>query len=122
MRISRARWVRLSLILLASALLCPHWDTGASAQSKDTIAVDSSTAASNFPSDMTFALSASAQGNIAQVDLVYQQASLPTLSVCPADFSQDGDSLTATAKADFATYYVPVGVELTYHWVLTFAD
>ncbi len=122
MRISRARWVRLSLILLASALLCPTWVTVASAQSNDAVAVDSSTAESNFPSDMTFALSASAQGKIAQVDLVYQQASLATLELLPADFSQDGDGLTATAKADFATYYVPVGVDLTYHWVITFAD
>src|SRR6476646_3463317 len=108
MRISRARWVRLSLILLASALLCPTWVTVASAQSNDTVAVDSSTAESNFPRDMTFALSASAQGKIAQVDLVYPQASLATLELLPADFSQYGDGLTATAKADFATYYVPV--------------
>jgi peptidase MA superfamily protein len=122
MLISRARWVRLSLILLASALIVPFWIASASAQSAKSVHVESSTATSNFPSDMTFELSASVSGKIQKVDLVYQESSLETLELLPGDFQQDNDRLTATAKADLATYFVPAGIDLTYHWVVTFAD
>jgi len=122
MHISRARWVRLSLILLASALIFPFWIASAAAQSGTLVSVESSTATSNFPDDMTFELSASVHGKIRKVDLVYQESSLATLELLPGDFQQDNDQLTATAKADLATYYVPAGIDLTYHWVVTFDD
>jgi peptidase MA superfamily protein len=122
MRISRARWVRLSLILLASALIFPFWIASGAAQSGRLVSVESSTATSNFPDDMTFELSASVQGKIRKVDLVYQESSLATLELLPGDFQQDNNQLTATARADLATYYVPAGIDLTYHWVVTFDD
>jgi hypothetical protein len=122
MRISRARWVSLSLILLASALFPPLGPAVAVAQTPLPITVETSTAQSDFPDAMTFALTASIEGEVKHVDLVYQEAHLETLELLPATFEQSDASLTATAKADFSIYYVPAGIDLTYHWVITFAD
>jgi hypothetical protein len=122
MRTSRARWVSLSLILLASALFAPLWPAVAVAQTPVPLAVETSTAQSNFPDAMTFDLKASVEGEVKQVDLVYQEAHLETLELLPATFEQSDSALSATAKADFSIYYVPAGIDLTYHWVITFAD
>jgi hypothetical protein len=122
MRISRARWVSLSLILLASALFAPLVPAVAVAQSPVPITVETSTAQSDFPDAMTFGRTASVEGKVTQVDLVYQEAHQETLELLPATFEQSEATLTATAKADFSIYYVPAGIDLTYHWVITFTD
>jgi hypothetical protein len=37
-------------------------------------------------------------------------------------FTQDDSSIEATAVADFTINFLPVGIELTYHWVVMFDD
>jgi Peptidase MA superfamily len=122
MLISRAKWVRFSLILSVSALLAPFAQPVALAQETSEIVVDSSTAESNFPDDMRFELAATVAGDVERVDLVYEQAHVETYELLPADFEQSGDHVTASAVADFATYFVPAGIDLTFHWVITFGD
>lgn len=122
MPISRARWVRLNLILLISLLILPSFQHRVSAQDLPNVVLESTTADSNFPDDVRFALSASVEDEVKRVDLVYEESGNETLELLPADFDQSGDDLSASATADFATYYVPAGIDLTYHWVITFAD
>ena len=122
MLISRVRWVRLSLILLASALIAPLAPVAAPAQESPQVELISSTAESNFPDDMTFELEATVESEVATVDLVYEQSRLETLQLLPAEFEASEETLSATAVADFSIYFVPAGIDLTYHWVIYFAD
>jgi hypothetical protein len=122
MLISRAKWVRFSLILFLSALFVSIQPPDVIAQDAIDIVVESSTADSNFPDDMRFELAADVDGDVERVDLVYEESRVETLELLPAAFDQSGDDLSASAVADFATYYVPAGIDLTYHWVITFDD
>ena len=122
MLISRAKWVRFSLILFLSAFFVSIQPPRVIAQDAVDIVVESSTADSNFPDDMRFELAADVDGDVERVDLVYEESRVETLELLPAVFEQSGDDLSASAIADFATYYIPAGIDLTYHWVITFDD
>lgn len=122
MRISRARWGKLCLILLISALVLPGIPFSTHAQEQPAVLLHASTADSNFPNDMTFAMSAEVAEAVSHVDLVYQESHNETLELLPATFNQSGNTLTASATANFATYFLPAGIDLTYHWVVTFGD
>jgi hypothetical protein len=122
MHFSRAAWVRLSLILLASLVTQLAQFDATSAQDAPSIVVEDSRAESDFPEGMEFELSASVEDDVKRVDLVYQQASLGTLNLLPAEFEQSGDRLDAEASAELEINFVPVGIDLTYRWVVTFSD
>jgi hypothetical protein len=122
MRFSRAKWVWSNLILLVSLTVYQFQVTDAHAQSANTISVESTTATSDFPDAVDFTLTAIVSNDVAAVDIVYTEASLPTLELIPATFDQADNALTASATSDMATYFVPVGIDLTYHWVVTFTD
>ena len=118
MRISRASLVCLSLLVsLLGGVQFP-----ASAQDSTAVVVEASRARPDFPGDITFELDAAVEGAVLSVDLVYQLANLETMQLLPAEFELDGDDLSAEAVADLETYFLPVGIDLTYHWIITLND
>jgi hypothetical protein len=86
------------------------------------VAVVSSRATPDFPDTIKFELTAEVQRDVALVDLVYLQASLETFQLLPAEHEINGHLVTARASADLATYFLPVGIDLTYHWVITMTN
>jgi hypothetical protein len=122
MPISRARWVRLRLILLASLVPVLTQVQYVRAQDAPDVTVEETTAESDFPEAMKFQLSAAVEGEVERVDLVYQQASLETFNLVPADFEQDGENLEADASAEMAINFVPAGIDLTYRWAIAFSN
>ena len=113
---------QVSLILLASALICPLWIASASAESPTTVSRRVVDGNIRLPERHDFrAFSFGSERRSQKVDLVYQEASLRNAGATARRLPQADDRLTATAKADIATYFVPAGIDLTYHWVVTFA-
>ena len=120
MPISRASLVRLSLLLsLALQLAVAIWVHPAKATAS--VNVVSSQATPDFPNSISFELAAEVDGEVDFVDLVYLQASLETFQLVPAEIMTDDGALTAVATADLAIYFLPAGIDLTYHWVVTMA-
>ena len=119
MRFLRISWVSLSLLVSLAWVGAP---LHGSAQDATPAAVTESSATADFPNGMTFDLRATIDGDVSSVDLVYAQANLETLELITATFTQDGSDLTASADADFTINFLPVGIDLTYHWVITLAD
>ena len=119
MRTLRLSWVSLSLF---SALWAAFGHQAFPALAAPTFVVSDSSATANFPTGMEFTLEGTTEDTVSSVDLVYTQANLETLELVSGDFSQDGDQVKATADADFTINFLPVGIDLTYHWVITFDD
>lgn len=119
MPISRASLVRLSLLL---SLVLQFTTSVAPAAEAALVTVVTSEAAPDFPATITFELTATVEGEVDFVDLVYQPAALETYQLLPAEFEVSGDRVRANASADLATYFLPVGIDLTYHWNLTMTD
>ncbi len=119
MRIFRLSWVSLSL-------LCSLWAANGfqanMALAAPTFTASDSTATADFPTGMSFALAGTADGTVTDVELVYKEANLDILELVTATFTQDGDQIAAQADADFTINFLPVGIDLTYHWVVTFDD
>jgi hypothetical protein len=86
------------------------------------VTVFSSEAHPDFPELITFELSAEIDGEVELIDLVYVQASLETYQLLPAEVETDGRGVQAVAEADLETYFLPAGIDLTFHWVVTMAD
>ena len=121
MRISKASLAKLILLFSFSLpIIATHQQNDASASAK--VNVISSEATPDFPDSITFELMAHVEGELEFVDLVYLQASLETFQLLPAEHEIEGDQVRATAAADFATYFLPVGIDLTYRWVLTMTN
>lgn len=117
------RTLRVSLVSLSLLLsLLGVYRFPASAQSSNVISVDESTATTDFPNDIAFSLSATVEGEVASIDLVYKQANLVALELIKAEYDQAGDEITAAAFADLTVYFLPAGIDVTYHWVLTLDD
>ena len=119
MRISRVKWA--SLLLLVSLFSSLAAVNLAAAQS-DRVEVNSSTATTDFPDAITFELEATVEGVVSSVDLLYQMAALETLQLLPGEFEQDGDSISVAALADLEIAFVPVGIDVTFHWLISFED
>jgi hypothetical protein len=120
MPISRASLARLSL--LASLWLQLVVGFANPVDAAASVTVISSSARPDFPNSISFELSADIEGEVEVIDLVYLEASLPTYQLLPGDFEVAGGTVIAQAIADLASYYVPPGIDLTYHWVVTMAD
>jgi hypothetical protein len=118
MRTLRLSWVSLSLWLSLFALVPSH----TVAQSAPVLSVISSNAEADFPTDMQFDLKATTGEQVDSIDLVYREANLDTLELLPATFKQSGNDVSADAGADFTVNFLPVGIDLTYHWAITFDD
>ena len=86
------------------------------------VSVITSETYADFPSSISFELTAEIEGEVELIDLVYLQASLKTYQLLPAEVEVDGDRVSAVATADLETYFLPAGIDLTYHWVVTMAD
>jgi hypothetical protein len=119
MRILRLSWVSLSLL---SALWAATGFQDVPVAAAPSFAASDSSATASFPTGMQFALQGTTDGTVASIDLVYTEANLDTLELVSADFTQNGDAIEATADADFTINFLPVGIDLTYHWVVTFDD
>ncbi len=119
MRFSRVRWA--SLLLLVNLAIQLPIQPSAVAQDGP-VTVLSSTATADFPDSIAFDLEATVDGDVTTVDLVYQMAALETMQLLPGSFEQNGDQLTVTATAEMEIAFVPVGIDLTYHWVIAIDD
>jgi hypothetical protein len=119
MRISRARWASRFLLASLALGLIPIYS--AVAQEPDLVVVSSS-ASTDFPDSITFDLEADLTGNAVEVELVYQMAHLETMQLLPAEFEQDGTVLRASAFADLEVAFLPVGIDVTFRWIVTLED
>ena len=117
MPISRVKWVWLILFLsLGFQLLTMSCRTAAQAEVQ--VSIITSQAVPHFPESITFHFGAEVDSKVKSIDLVYLQASLETFQLLPAEVVESGSQVTATAEADLATYFLPAGIDLTYHWVV----
>ncbi|MHB1006198.1 MAG: peptidase MA family metallohydrolase [Chloroflexota bacterium] len=71
----------------------------------------------NFPRDVTFRLSASADVNIVAATLRYKQVGQSTVTTNQVTFAPNS-TVDLSYAWDLQKYYVPPGVEIEYYWML----
>src|SRR5690349_21749239 len=82
------------------------------------IEIGSVGATANFPSGISFDISASASRPIVKAELLYTKAEVETLNLVSATVNP-GKTVTITLPVDFRANYLPPGIDITYHWRLT---
>ena len=80
-----------------------------------TITVAANSATSDFPHGIDFHLQASSTAAITRVELLYSLADSLTEQLETPKFDS-GKTIDVTEKADFASAYVPTGINVTYRW------
>lgn len=81
-----------------------------------------SSAQVNFPRSITFQLSAESSGaEITEVDLLYGPTRGETLTIVPVQ-AMRGEQIEALHTLDTQQYHLPVGVEVSYRWLLRDAE
>ncbi|MEI7770880.1 MAG: peptidase MA family metallohydrolase [Chloroflexales bacterium] len=104
----------LALLILAALLTAP-----AQARQSAAITVASSEAQPDFPSQITFALSAaSSAADIRQVQLLYGATRSDALTVVDLAVTP-GPQVTLSHQLDTQVSYYPPGTEITYRWVIS---
>lgn len=92
------------------------------AQDSGAITVIQSEAQPEFPNFITFSLVAeSTAARITDVQLLYGATRSESLTVVHATFTP-GQQIEATHHLDTQVFHVPVGVELTYRWIIRDSD
>lgn len=92
------------------------------AQDSDAITVIQSDVQPEFPDSITFSLIAeSSAARITEVQLLYGASRSQSLTVVNAIFTP-GQQIEATHQLDTQVFHVPVGVELTYRWIIQDSD
>ena len=105
------RWAFLAAWLLGASFA----PSPASTFAADQISVSTNTATSDFPKGIDFHLEASAGSPITRAELLYSLADSATEQLeTPA--IKTGRSVDVTESADFASSYVPTGINVTYRW------
>jgi len=105
------RWALVAVWLVGSLLALAPAGSGAA----DVIAVSTNTAASQFPKGLEFHLQASASSKITHLELFYSLAASATEQLLTPQFTSAA-SVDVTESADFASSYVPTGIDVVYRW------
>lgn len=111
----------LLLTLLLLSLVLPGAVFVPTAGAAEAVRVVSQQASANFPTSMSFALTADTEQPVTAAEIRYRAAFSPFTEAVPAKPS-GGTHLDLTTKVDMQTHYLPPGVEIQYHWLLTLAD
>lgn len=115
------RSVLLLLSLLLVSLALPAAVFVPVAGAAEAVRVVSQQASASFPTSMTFTLTADTEQPVVAAETRYRAAYSPFTEAVPATVS-GGSHLDLTTKVDMQTHYLPPGVEIQYHWLLTLAD
>lgn len=107
------RLLRLLIVLLALAAFAPAGSVDAAA-----IQVDGATVEVDFPTGMTFNLTATSPVPIVKAELLYTKAELETLHLNEAPI-EAGTSIDISLPVDFRANFLPPGIDVTYRWRLT---
>jgi hypothetical protein len=106
------------LALLAALLLALPGVAAAQDSAPGTIDVAASTAEIDFPYAVTFALDASSsEAEITEVELLYGATRSDALTVVPVE-ARPGQSIQVEHVLDTQIFHLPVGVEITYRWIV----
>lgn len=121
--IKRWRLIFLALVLFAVS----HGGMLVAAQEVATPAPDlavtfgQQTASSDFPRGITFSVDYSTPEPIERAELLYSYAGDETLNLVTAELP-DPSAQSVSYFLDLQIYYLPPGLDLTYHWRLTGED
>jgi hypothetical protein len=105
----------LLLVLALAASMLPGI-----VQARDTnvIQVKESDAQPNFPMRITFSLNArSTDAPISEVELLYGSTRADSRTIVPIDITPD-DQIDVQHVLDTQQYFLPVGIELSYNWII----
>ncbi|NJO08188.1 MAG: hypothetical protein HC876_23260, partial [Chloroflexaceae bacterium] len=106
----------LVLLLVLSIVSVAH------AQDSAPITVIQSDAEPEFPDSITFSLVAeSTAAPITDVQLLYGTTKSESLTIVQATFAP-GQQIDATHQLDTQVFHMPVGVELSYRWIIRDSD
>jgi hypothetical protein len=111
------RWALIGFWLIGALLACAPVQVRAAGE----IDVAANTATSDFPHGIDFHLQASSTSQITRVELLYSLADSLTEQLETPAFTS-GNSVDVTEKANFASTYVPTGINVTYHWRIEDAE
>ena len=106
----------LALLILAALPALP-----ASAATAEAVKVTAEQATATFPTRISFTLSADTQQPVTAAETRYRAAYSQFTESVPATVS-GGTHLDLSTSVDMQTHYLPPGVEIQYHWLLTLAD
>lgn len=114
------RWAAVALVL--ALLLCGQALLPAAARAQatetDSIQVIDSTVSPDFPDTITFSLTAESSGaDISEIELLYGAQRSESLVIVPTRF-RSGQRVEAEHVLDTQIYHLPVGVDLTYRWII----
>ena len=106
------RWLILGVMALALVSVSSQAARAAE------FAVIESNAVANFPTGITFNVSATSESPIVEAELLYTKANLETLNLSAATF-EPATQVDISLPVDFRVNYVPAGIDLTYRWRFT---
>lgn len=110
-RLVVASLVALCLTLLAGSIAPP------AIQAADAITINHDHAVAEFPDGITFSLEAQGRRTITQAELLYRISDDPTLNLIVPSFTP-GKRVAIQHVLDLQVYYLPAGLDITYHWRL----
>jgi hypothetical protein len=115
--IDGARLLR-ALFVLLFALIAVAGGAAPVARAADPITVDAVSATANFPTEVVFSLKAHATGSrITRAVVSYNYTGEPTTGDVSATVTP-GASVTAQARLNTRTHYMPPGVDISYYWTI----
>ncbi len=108
------------LVLGVTALCLPllAWPiTPTGIRAAEAITITKNEAVAQFPDGITFSLKAEGRRPITRVELLYRISDDPTLNLLVPSFPA-GKHVAIQHLLDLQIYYLPAGLDLTYHWRL----
>lgn len=108
-------WPFLSVLIATIMLTQP---VTAPAQTSSNISVSESNATADFPTTLTFQLTAEAASPITQIELYWRATKSPTVALARPDF-EPAARVELTHAIDMTINYLPPGVDIEFWWRIT---